>query len=297
MVGLEGIYCALWTPTDAKGNILWQVFEKHLAFVLGTPVQGIMALGSTGEFVHLTLAQRKQILERVATECQARGRGLIANVSDIQIRNVIDLARHAKQAGATCISVLAPWYYALEQRDLAEFFIEVAFASEAPLALYNYPEVTGKKIELETIEKVAERANLVAVKQSGADFAYHKDLLKLGQQLGFLVMSGSDTRLEEILGLGCSGSVSGLANAIPEVLCEIYENFRKGLTSPKQTALVAELSGQINRVLFPFNVKAAIAARGFETGAPKMPVSSETIATYEGVVSGVKALYQSAGVR
>jgi dihydrodipicolinate synthase/N-acetylneuraminate lyase len=101
MVRLEGIYCALWTPTDEDGNILWQVFEKHLAFILSTPVHGIMALGSTGEFVHLTLTQRKQILDRIATECKTRGRGLIANVSDIQIRNVIDLARHAKQAGAT----------------------------------------------------------------------------------------------------------------------------------------------------------------------------------------------------
>jgi 4-hydroxy-tetrahydrodipicolinate synthase len=297
MVRLEGIYCALWTPTDANGNILWQVFEKHLTFVLGTPVSGIMALGSTGEFVHLTLTQRKQILERVATECKARGRGLIANVSDIQIRNVIDLARHAKQVGVTCVSVLAPWYYAFEQRDLAEFFIEVALASEAPLALYNYPEVTGKKIELETIEKVARRVKLVAVKQSGADFAYHKDLLKLGEQLGFVVMSGSDTQLEEILGLGCTGSVSGLANAIPEILCEIYENFRKGQTSPRQTAFVTELSRRINRVLFPFNVKAAIAARGFESGSPKMPVSSETMATYEQVRTSVEVLYQSAGVR
>ena len=256
-----------------------------------------MALGSTGEFVHLTLTQRKEILERVATECKARGRGLIANVSDIQIRNVIDLARQAKQVGATCVSVLAPWYYALEQRDLSEFFIEVAFASEAPLALYNYPEVTGKRIELETIEKVARRANLVAVKQSGADFAYHKELLKLGQQLGFVVMSGADTRLEEILGLGCTGSVSGLANAIPEALCEIYENFRNNQSSPTQTSFVSELSRRINPVLFPFNVKAAIAARGFETGTPKMPVSSETTATYERVLADVKALYQSAGLR
>jgi 4-hydroxy-tetrahydrodipicolinate synthase len=297
MVRLEGIYCALWTPTDENGNILWQVFEKHLAFVLGTPVNGIMALGSTGEFVHLTLTQRKQILDRIAAECKARGRGLIANVSDIQIRNVIDLARHARETGATCVSVLAPWYYALEQRDLAEFFIEVAVASDAPLALYNYPEVTGKKIELETIESVARRANLVAVKQSGGDFAYHKDLLKLGQQLGFVVMSGSDTRLEEILGLGCTGSVSGLANAIPEVLCEIHDNFRKNQNSPTQTSFVSELSRRINPVLFPFNVKAAIAARGFETGMSKMPVSSETMATYERVLGEVKALYQSAGLR
>src|SRR4051812_16841068 len=120
MERFEGIYCALWTPTDQNGDILWQPFEKHLAFVLGTPVKGIMALGSTGEFVHLTLTKRKQLLDRITAQCKARGRAVIANVSDIQIRNVMELARHAKEAGADCVSVLPPWYYAMEQRDLAE---------------------------------------------------------------------------------------------------------------------------------------------------------------------------------
>src|SRR6185295_19307645 len=105
--------------------------ESNLSFVLDGGVQGIMALGSTGEFVHLRLEQRKALIERIIQVCKARGRKVIANVSDVQIRDVVDLARHAKSAGADCIALLPPWFYPMEQRDIAAFFIEAAQKSES----------------------------------------------------------------------------------------------------------------------------------------------------------------------
>jgi len=296
MERLEGVYCALWTPTDQNGEVLWGSFERHLGFVLKSGVHGIMALGSTGEFPHLTITQRKELLARIISGCKTHGRQVIANVSDVQIRNVIELARHAKKLGADCVSILPPWFFPLEQRDLVEFFLEVARQAEAALALYNFPEVTGKKIELETIERIAREAKVVALKQSGEDFNYHRDLLRVGQQFGFPVLSGADTRLEETLGLGCSGTVSGLANAIPEFLCEIFKNFKKGERSAKQTAFVAAVSREIQPLLFPLNVKAAIEARGFETGFPKMPISEKTNAIYRAVVASLTALFHEAGL-
>src|SRR5262245_20701261 len=118
----EGIYCALWTPTDQTGEILWSSLERHLGWVLNSGIRGIMALGSTGEFVHLTLDQRKEVLERVTRAAKELGRQVIANVSDVQIRNAVALASHAKSIGVDCVSVLPPWFFPAEQRDLAEFF-------------------------------------------------------------------------------------------------------------------------------------------------------------------------------
>lgn len=285
----------MWTPADSSGEILWEALDRHLASVLDAGVQGIMALGSTGEFVHLTLAQRKALLERVIRACQARGRQVIANVSDVQVRNVIDLGRHAHAAGAHCLAVLPPWFFALEQRDLAEFFLTAARGVGAPIALYNYPEVTGKKISLETIEYVARRTKVMAVKQSGAEFEYHKELLRLGKQLGFDVLTGADMRLAEALSLGCVGTISGLANVVPRALSSIFENSGRGVASSDLTALVNDLLRQISRLNFPFNVQAAVAARGFETGAPKMPMSPETEKIYSAVVNDLTAWFQGPG--
>jgi dihydrodipicolinate synthase/N-acetylneuraminate lyase len=294
MERVDGLFCALWTPTDQDGEVLWEALDQHLDAVTNSGIQGIMALGSTGEFVHLTPERRKELLGRILFACHKRGMRLIANVSDVQIRNVIDLARCARNAGADYFSVLPPWFFPLEQRDLAEFFVQVSRAAEVPLILYNFPEVAGKKIELETIRSVARRTRVLAIKQSGADFQYHHDLVELGRELGFVVLTGADTRLEETLRFGCAGAISGLANAVPEIFARIWNNFKAGVESPAETALVADLARRIAPLSFPLNVKATIAARGFDTGASKFAISPQTQAIYDGVVDDLRTWFASA---
>ena len=68
--------------------------------------------------------------------------------------------------------------------------------------LYNFPELTGKRIDLPTIAAFADRAPMIGIKQSGGEFAYHQDLIALGREKGFAVMSGSDTRLPEVFQAG-----------------------------------------------------------------------------------------------
>jgi 4-hydroxy-tetrahydrodipicolinate synthase len=205
----------------------------------------------------------------------------------------MELAVHAAEAGAAVAAVLPPWYYPVAERDMIEFFTTVARASNLPLMLYNYPEVTGKKVSLETIRRVAGTVPLVAVKQSGAEFEYHNELLRLGQELGFVVLSGADTRFEETLKLGCSGTISGLANAAPEALHRIYENFRVGASSPAEGQLISSIAEAIRDLAFPLNVQAAVSGRGFESGVFKNPISKETRDAYDAAVSKVREIFQA----
>lgn len=284
---LSGVFCALWTPTDESGAVLWPALERNLKFIADSGVHGFMALGSTAEFPHLSIMQRKEILARVVRTQLP----VVANVSDVSHRVAIDLALHAKQVGAVAIAVLPPWFFPTSQSDLAEFFIAVAKSSGMPLALYNFPEVTGKKIEIDTIKRVADQVRVLAVKQSGADFQYHHELLRLAQQYSFSVLSGADTRLAECLRMGCSGTVSGLANSVPDVLASIYRQVEKKEGANRESAFMAELGARMDSLEFPYNVKAAIAARGFETGQAKNPASSETLRRYEALVQNLKSLY------
>jgi dihydrodipicolinate synthase/N-acetylneuraminate lyase len=284
---LSGVFCALWTPTDRHGGVLWPALERNLQFVVDSGIHGFMALGSTAEFPHLSITQRKEILARIVRTQLP----VIANVSDVSHRAAIDLALHAKQVGAVAIALLPPWFFPASQADLADFFISVARTSGMPLALYNFPEVSGKKIELETIKRVAGEVRVLAVKHSGADFNYHHDLLRLGQECSFSVLTGWDTRLAECLKMGCAGTVSGLSNAVPDILVRLYGKVQKKENAPDETALMSELAERMAQVEFPYNVKAAIAARGFETGEPKNPVSSETQRRYEALFHDLKSLY------
>src|SRR5688500_2420338 len=246
MQKLRGVFCALWTPADPAGEVLWTELERHIDFLIAAGIHGFMALGSTAEFPHLSIVQRKQVLKRLVR----RKLPVIANVSDVSHRNVISLAQQAKESGTTAIAVLPPWFFPMAQRDIAEFFIKVAKESEMPLVLYNFPEVTGKRLENETIRKTADAVQVIAVKQSGGDFDFHHKLHALGKEQNFTVLTGADTRLDEALKIGCTGTVSGLANAVPEIICHVYRNYAARERSA-ESRFMGELGKRMSKIEFP----------------------------------------------
>ncbi|HEX7858928.1 MAG TPA: dihydrodipicolinate synthase family protein [Verrucomicrobiae bacterium] len=291
MVKLKGVFCAHWTPVDPDGEVLWEDFERHVDFLVAAGLHGFMALGSTAEFPHLSINQRKQILKRLLR----RKLPTIANVSHVSHRTVIALAEHAKESGAHAIAVLPPWFFPMAQRDVAEFFITIAKQSAMPLVLYNFPEVTGKKLEIETIRRTADAVRVAAVKQSGGEFDFHHKLQALAREMNFSVLTGADTRLEEALKIGCTGTVSGLANAVPETILHLYKNYASR-ERPPESRFLSELGKRMSKVEFPLNVKAAIAARGFETGALKNPASAETLAAYESLKADLEKIFSTTPV-
>lgn len=289
-----GVYCALWTPLDDEMRVDARNLRAILEFVLEQKVHGIMALGSTGEFLHLNTAQRKEVFQLISQG--VAGRPLIANISHVRWREAVELGLHAKEHGARMIALLPPWFYPMTQHDIAEFFVKVAEAVHLPLAIYNFPEMTGKKVELETIRSVGRRVPVHAFKQSGGDFEYHSDLAQLARELNFALFTGSDTKFAETAELGAKGIVSGLSNAIPEVVMRTYDAVRDAKLAgvARERKFLAQMGEFMGRVPFPLNIKAAMEARGIATGAFKSPISAETRRAYETLVTELRAFYSSA---
>ncbi|MBI3415332.1 MAG: dihydrodipicolinate synthase family protein [Verrucomicrobia bacterium] len=286
----EGIIVALWTPTDERGQLLTRELEANLDFIRARNVHGIMPLGSTGEFVHFDTAQRKEILELVTRRVSPLP--IIANISNVRLAVVTELATHARQIGCAAVTALPPWFFALAQADLVEFFVRAGEMAQLPLFLYNFPERTGQRISLETVAAVAARVPLAGVKQSGAEFSYHRELVQLGREKNFVVLTGADTRLAEAMALGVTGCVSGLANVVPEVVLEIFHAVKAG--TPAQAAdairIMSAFGGLMDKLEFPLNVSAAMAARGRHVGLPKSIVSPATQARYQALIAEVRQL-------
>jgi len=288
---LNGVIVALWTPTDSAGRLLKPALRDHLQFLRERGVSALMPLGSTGEFVHLDLAARRELLAAVAELAPDMRR--VANMSDISPRVVAELGRAARELGYAAVSILPPWYFHLEQADLLEFFLRAADAAQLPVALYNFPERTGHRLELETIAAFADRAPMAAIKQSGAEWDYHKALVALGREKGFVVLSGNDARLGDALALGCTGCVSGCANFVPETMHSFYQAAVGGDQAPVQSAAgrMRELIQLLGRVNFPLDVAAGMKARGLETGVPKQAVSAETQARFDALTADLRQLF------
>lgn len=290
----RGVFAALWTPTDASGHPLDDALRRHLAFLRSAGADGVLALGSTGEFVHLAEAERAALLARIVEF--AGPMSVLANVSDVSPATAGRLARAAKSAGCVGLAVLPPWYFALSQEDQLEFFLSVAAATDLPVCLYNFPERTGNRIALETIAAFAERAPLFAVKQSGAEWAYHRELIALGREKNFAVFTGSDTRFAEALALGCAGCISGLANFVPEALVQVLAAVPAGADTTEPMRLLQRVGAACGVLNFPIDVAAGMRARGFEMGEFKQAVSPATKVKFDQLTTDLRALLAEAGL-
>jgi 4-hydroxy-tetrahydrodipicolinate synthase len=287
-----GILVALWTPTDAGGRVVEAGLEANLAFLRGHGIHGLMVLGSTGEFVRLSLATRLEFIELVHRH--AADLPAMVNISDVQPAAVTTLGQRARALGFPSVAMMSPWFYPLAQADLAEFFIRQATAVGLPLFLYNFPERTGNRIALETVATVADRVPLAGIKQSGGEFSYHRDLVELGRQKRFSVFTGADGRLAEAMAMGAVGLVSGLANAVPELTVAVFNAVQAGEPAAvtAATARLAEVVKRVDTLEFPLNVAAAMKARGLFVGEPKSPVSAATQQRYDQLVGELRQLYR-----
>ncbi len=292
----SGILAALWIPTDEHGELKTGALAAHLEWLRARGLHGVLALGSTGEFARMNLGEREQVLAEVIE--LAAPLPVVANISSIRLDEVVSLGRSAQKLGAVGVALMPPPFFPVTQEDMLEFFLRAAEAVDLPFYLYNYPEVTGNRIGLETISAFADRANMVGIKQSGGELSYHDDLIALGRQKDFGVFTAADPRLAEFLGKGAVGCLGGLANIVPEYMVEVFAACRQG--HPEKAALASERLKRFGEILgplpLPLNVRSGLEARGFDPGAFKTVVSAQTLEVYEQVVQNSRAAFVEWGL-
>ena len=288
----SGVFSAQWIPTDAQGRLERATLGAHVAFEKSHGISGVLALGSTGEFPYFTLAERQVVLATIAELVAPLP--VIANITDISPRAAIELGRTAKSLGLAAVALMPPIFYPISQADMLAYFLHVADAVDMPVMLYNFPELTGKRIDLSTVAAFAERAPMCAIKQSGGEFAYHHELIALGREKNFVVMSGADTRLPEVFGLGAAGCIGGLVNIVPELMVQIDQVCRQGRPGDASIAsgVMKTIGACIDQLTFPLNVAAGLEARGFNPGTPKTVVSPESRVLYAQIIAELRALFR-----
>ena len=287
----KGVLAALWLPTDQSGNLLRAELARNLEFLKRRGIHGVLALGSTGDFPQLDLEQRKRALAAVAE--LAAPLPVIANISDIRPQVVAALGKFARELGLPAVAIMAPGFFPSSQDDALAHFLHAAEASALPTFLYNFPELIGTRISLETVAAFSDRAPMAGIKQSGGEFEYHRQLIQLARERKFTVFSGADTRLPEVFALGADGCIGGIVNIAPELMVHLYQVCREGVAGDVQPAFerMREIGRIIDRLTFPLNVAAGMEARGLATGSPKAIVSPRSKELYAGIVTELRAKF------
>jgi dihydrodipicolinate synthase/N-acetylneuraminate lyase len=208
---LRGRLAAAVTPLRDGGAALDEAaFAPYVDFLAAGGLDGILALGTTGEGILLSTGERKQAAELYVDA--ARGRLEVAVHCGAQTTaDTVELARHASDIGADAVAVIGPPYFAYDDEALYRHFAAAAeAAAPLPFYLYEFKARAGYSIPLSVIERLGDR--VAGLKVSNRPFEAVEPYLATGLD----VFIGAEALVEQGLERGAAGSVSGLAAAFPE---------------------------------------------------------------------------------
>jgi len=269
---LHGAVAAAVTPLRAAGTeIDSDAIGPYADFLVGHGVDGILALGTTGEGVLLTLAERRLVAEQFLAA--AAGRVQVAVHCGAQsTADTVALAAHAAEIGADAVAVIAPPYYPLGADELFAHFEAAANAcAPLPFYVYEFAARSGYAIPLDVIERLRERVpNLAGLKVSDSPWE------KLEPYLldGLHIFVGAESLIARGLAAGAAGAVSGLASAFPDAVVALVRD-----PSPERGERVGELRASLQKLSFQAALKTALALRGVpiapDVRAPLRPLRDD----------------------
>lgn len=266
----SGVYPAVITPFDEAGEVDCEKLRNYIIY-LSDKVDGLFVGGSYGSGPIMTVAQRKTLAE--TTMSAAKGKlPVILHVGCSNTNDTVELAKHAQSVGADAIAAVTPFYYRHTPAVIKEYYRAVIDAVDLPVIAYNNPKYSNFCISGDFLAELAD-IGLEGVKDSSADISLFYDFMAKVKKKGFLFLIGSQTHLLPAVVGGAHGCVSGLSNAFPAFIKEIYTDCRTGkYAEARELQLKANLLRSVtgSGIPVPF-YHAVLPMLGIDIGVPKRP--------------------------
>jgi 4-hydroxy-2-oxoglutarate aldolase len=282
------------TPFDAGGGLDLRALQANIEKWNRTDVIGYVALGSTGERVHLSEREYTEVIV-AAREVVPRELAFIVGAGQQSTVATIEEVRRAASAGADAVLLLTPYFYrgAMTQDTLADFFIKVADAASIPVLLYSMPDLTGIALAPRTVARLSAHENILGIKDSSGDLINLAETLRLVES-EFAVLTGSGPLLYAALSAGACGAILAAGCAAPQLACDIYRAVQAG---------EHELARELQRVFSPLalavtklygigGLKAAMEMLGYTGGSVRAPLREAS----EEARAEIARLVQEAGL-
>lgn len=266
-----GLTVALVTPFrdgDVDKAALCRLVDFHVE--AGTDC--LSPCGTTGESPTLSHEEHEQVIGIVCEHAAGRIK-VMAGTGSNSTSEAIRLTKYAKQAGADGALLVAPYYNKPTQEGFYQHYKAIAEAVDLPLVLYNIPGRTAKNIEPETLGRLAELPNIVAVKESTGSMDQASQILALSN---LTILSGDDSLTLPLLALGGSGVVSVAGNIVPQDVKSLLKAFESGDMADalrwhrKLFPLCRDLLGLSTN---PIAIKGAMQLLGRDTGELRLPMT------------------------
>jgi 4-hydroxy-tetrahydrodipicolinate synthase len=221
----KGSLPALITPFK-NGEVDTKAFQEFVEWQIAEGSHGLVPCGTTGESPTLSHEEHKLVVE-LCIEAAGGRVPVIAGAGSNSTLEAIDLAKHAKSAGADAVLVVAPYYNKPSQEGLFRHFEAINNAVEIPIIVYNIPPRSIVDIQPITMARIAKLANVVGVKDATNDLARP---LREKNLIGpdWCMLSGEDGTAIAYLAQGGSGCISVTANVAPKLCSMMQEAWQQG---------------------------------------------------------------------
>ena len=270
-MSFEGAMTALVTPMR-HGRVDGDAIDRLVEAQIAAGIDALVAVGTTGESATLTHDEHVDVVRAVVTA--ARGRvPVIAGAGANATAEAIELTRACEAAGAQGLLHVTPYYNRPNQEGLYRHFKAVAEATRLPVILYNVPGRTGCDLLPETIARLAERDNIVGVKEATGNLLRASDILRrCGDRM--ILLSGDDFTAFPLYAVGARGVISVVSNVMAAEMAGMWDAFAAGDLARARTLHQRILP--LTELLFaepsPSPTKAALALLGRMSAEVRLPL-------------------------
>ncbi|MDY6782835.1 MAG: 4-hydroxy-tetrahydrodipicolinate synthase [Cyanobacteriota bacterium] len=264
---------AMITPFNDDGSVNYTVAEKLAVHLVEQGSDAIVVCGTTGESPTLSETEKYELFRVVKGAIGDRAK-VIAGTGSNSTSHAIEATQKAAKLGVDGTLQVAPYYNKPPQAGLYRHFQSIALACpELPVMLYNIPGRTGVSLQGETVAKLAEIDNIVAIKEASGSLDVASQI-RACTPASFAIYSGEDALTLPLLAVGATGVVSVASHLAAAQLQEMCHAFATGQNS---TALAIHLQLlPLFKALFsttnPIPVKAALKLQGWDAGSVRSPL-------------------------
>jgi 4-hydroxy-tetrahydrodipicolinate synthase len=249
MASLQGSLVAIVTPMQEDGALDLDAFRRLIDWHIKEGTDGIVAVGTTGESPTVDWDEHNLVI-KTAVEHVAGRVPVVAGTGANATREAIELSAYAREVGADYSLSVVPYYNKPTQEGLYRHFKAIAEAVDLPMIVYNVPGRTVADIQNDTVLRLAQVPNIVAIKDATANLERGSDLVRRKPR-DFRVYSGDDATCLALTLLGGHGVISVTANVAPKLMHQMCA-----------AALVGDVkkARELNFKLFPLHQKLFVEA-------------------------------------
>jgi 4-hydroxy-tetrahydrodipicolinate synthase len=272
MIDFGTIATAMVTPFDKNGNIDFVKTTKLVNYLIDNGTTAIVVGGTTGESPTLTSEEKVALYRHVVSVVDKRV-PVIAGTGSNNTHASIELTQKAEEVGADAIMLVAPYYNKPSQEGMYQHFKTIAESTKLPVMLYNVPGRSIVQISVDTVVRLSQIPNIVAIKDAGGDVLTMTEIIEKTDD-NFAVYSGDDGLTLPAMAIGAKGIVSVASHVIGNEMQDMIVAFQTGDMKTAQT--LHQLLVRVTNALFmapsPTPVKTALQIAGLDVGSVRLPL-------------------------